>query len=194
LQVPSSPKSDESVACLAERIRTGDPGAEDEFVGIFHRRVRAFVLANSAGEGLAEELVQETMWAVIRALRQGRVQQTEQLPAFVWGTARNLLKDRFRLQARDKTTPLPPDTDFPSPTRDREDFERRHAARQAIATLEPHERAVLLLGLVDGLSPDEIAQRLGILPDAVRQRKSRALKKLTELLASRSQPPRPRLL
>ena len=192
--MPGLPKSEESLVSLADRIQAGDAEAEDEFVHMFQRRVRAFALANGADEPIAEELVQETLWGVITALRQGRVQQPEQLAAFVWGTARNHLNHRFRLKARDKTTSLSSSADFPRPPREHEDFERQHAARQAIATLEPHERAVLLLSLVDGLGPDEIAERLGILPDAVRQRKSRALKKLTEMLAGRSQPDRRRLL
>ena len=135
----------------------------------------------------AEELVQDVLWAVIRALREGRVQQPGQLGAFVWGTARNLLNDRIRLRARLRSTPLVPGAEFPHPARHQEEFERNHAARQAIARLDPHESAVIMLILVDGLGPEEVASRLGILPDAVRQRKSRALKKLGGLLGSRSQ-------
>jgi RNA polymerase sigma factor (sigma-70 family) len=184
------PKPEESLVTLAERIQSGNSEAEDEFVQIFQRRIRAFAVANGADE----ELVQETLWGVIAALREGRVQQPEQLAAFVWGTARNHLNQRIRSRARDKTTSLPSSADFPRPPREHQDFERQHAARQAIATLEAHERAVLLLSLVDGLAPGEIAARLGILPDAVRQRKSRALKKLSEILGTRSQPARRRLL
>jgi RNA polymerase sigma-70 factor (ECF subfamily) len=187
-------QSEQSLSSLADRIRSGDPRAEEEFVRMFQRRIRAFTLANGADETLAEELVQETLWAVISALRQDRVQQPDQLAAFVWGTARNLLNDRVRLRARNRTIALSPGADFPRPPHEHEAFERNHAARQAIATLERHERAVLLLSLVDGLAPDEIAQKLGILPDAVRQRKSRALKKLAEILGRRSQPPRRGLL
>jgi RNA polymerase sigma factor (sigma-70 family) len=141
-------------------------------------------LANGADPPLAEELVQEVLWAVISALREGRVQQPAHLAAFVWGTARNLLNDRIRMRSRNKTTSITDGVDFPSPTHQHEEFERNHTAHQAIALLEPHERAVLLLSLVDGLGPDEIAHRLGILPEAVRQRKSRALKKLGEIFRS----------
>jgi RNA polymerase sigma factor (sigma-70 family) len=192
--VASLSKSGESVGTLADRIRSGDPRAEDEFVHLFQRRVRAFALANRADEHLAEELVQETLWAVIHALRQDRVQQPEQLAAFVWGTARNLLNDCIRMRARDRMSPLAPGADFPHPAREHQEFERQHAARQAIEMLESHERAVLLLSLVDGLGPEEIAQQLGILPDAVRQRKSRALKKLNEMLGTLSQSAGRRLL
>jgi RNA polymerase sigma-70 factor (ECF subfamily) len=192
--VPITPKPETSLCSLADRIQAGDSDAEEGFVQMFQRRVLAFALANGADESLAEELVQDTLWGVIAALRQGRVEHPEQLAAFVWGTARNHLNQRFRVRARDKTTNLSPTADFPRPPREHEDFERQHAARQAIAKLEPHERVVLLLSLVDGLGPEEIGDRLGILPDAVRQRKSRAIKKLSEMLGSRSQAGRGRLL
>jgi DNA-directed RNA polymerase specialized sigma24 family protein len=177
LQAPGSQKPEESLISIADRIRSGDHNAEEEFFKTFERRVRAFALANGADEHLAEELVQETLWAVIKALRQDRLQQPEHLAAFVWGTARNLWKDRIRLLARDRTTPLLPGADFPHPPHEHEDFERHHTAHQ-----------------VDGLAPHEIARQLGILPEAVRQRKSRALRKLTEALGARSQAASRRLL
>ena len=173
------------LSSLAARICTGDSGAEEEFVHAFQGRIKAFALANGADPQTSDDLVQEVLWGVIRALRDRRVQQPEQLAGFVWGTARNLLRDRLRMRARDKTTSLAPSADFPRPAREQHEFERNHAAQQAIAMLEPHEREVPLLSLVDGLGPEEIADRLGILPDAVRQRKSRAMRKLSELLARR---------
>ena len=44
--------------------------------------------------------------------------------------------------------------------------------------LAPADREVLQLTLVDGLHPREIAQRLSLSSDTVRQRKTRALKRL----------------
>jgi DNA-directed RNA polymerase specialized sigma24 family protein len=45
---------------------------------------------------------------------------------------------------------------------------------------------VLLLTLVDGLKPREIARRLGLSDEVVRARKSRALKKIIEFVRDRS--------
>ena len=176
------------------RVQARDSAAEDEFVRTFQRRIFGFALANSKDPDWAEELAQEVLWAVIRALREGRVQQTGDLPAFVLGTARNLLNEKFRTRARQKLDALTPEIEPVRPAVEQQAFERNHAARQAIATLEAHERAVLLLSLIDGLGPEEIAHQLGITPEAVRQRKSRALKKLSEILSFGSQKPRPGLL
>src|ERR1039457_6897000 len=123
------------------------------------------------------------MWAVIRALRKEQVRQTDQIPAFLFSTARNLLHDRLRTRSREKLDPFSPDAEISRPAREQHDFERSHAARQAIHLLEPHERVVILLSLVDGLSADEVAARLRITPESVRQRKSRGIRKLVEILA-----------
>ena len=47
--------------------------------------------------------------------------------------------------------------------------------------------SVLLLALVDGLGPEQIGRRLGVTAEVVRQRKSRALRRLGELLKDPSQ-------
>jgi RNA polymerase sigma-70 factor (ECF subfamily) len=179
---------------LASRIQAQDADAEEEFVRIFQRRIRGFALANAGDAALADELAQDVLWAVIRSLREGKVQQPALLPAFVWGTARNLLSDRLRARSREKLQPLTEDLALAQPALAQELFERQRAAHQAIGTLEPHERGVLLLSLVDGLKADDIALRIGITADAVRQRKSRALKKLAEILGTRSQSVTPGLL
>jgi RNA polymerase sigma-70 factor (ECF subfamily) len=172
---------------LAVRIQAKEVAAEEEFVGMFQRRIRGFALANAGDPALADELSQDVLWAVIRSLREGKVQQPAQLPAFVWGTARNLLSDRLRARSREKLQPLTDDMEMSQPAVEQEDFERQRAARQAIGALEPHERGVLLLSLVDGLRAEDIAARIGITSVAVRQRKSRALKKLAGILGTRSQ-------
>ena len=191
--MPGSSPQEESFESIAARVQAGDRSAEEKFVAIFQGRVRAFARVNINDPQLADELVQDVLWAVVRALREGRVQQPEQLAAFVFGTARNLLNDVVRTRAREKLGPLP-EVEIPRAATEQQEFERGHAARQAIAKLEPHERDVLMLSLVEGLNPEQIAERLGIKADAVRQRKARALRRLGETLGIRSQTGVPQLL
>lgn len=178
------PSQEARYESLAARIQSGDAAAEEEFVGLFQRRIRGFAIAHTHDWDLADELVQSVLWAVIRAVRDGKLQQPGQLPAFVLGTARNLLNDRLRTKSRERLEPLTDEMASTIPAAPSGDFERSHSARQAIATLEPHERWVLMLSLVEGLGPDEIAQRLKITPESVRKRKSRALRRLTEIMGA----------
>ena len=167
---------------LAARIQSRDSAAEEEFFRAFQPRVRGYAMVRARDHAIAEELTQEVLWTAIRALRDGKVQRPEQLPAFVLGTARNLINDERRNQWRARTEPLDEQAEQAIAAARDDTFERHHAARQAIAKLEPHERWVLMLTLVEGLGPDEIAARLKITSESVRKRKSRALKKLAEIL------------
>ena len=57
----------------------------------------------------------------------------------------------------------------------------------AIAALDPADKIILHLTLVDGLKPGVIAQKLGLSPEVVRQRKVRATRRVAEFVAERSQ-------
>ena len=61
-----------------------------------------------------------------------------------------------------------------------EDSERAGLVRQALRLLDSTDRQILLLTLMEGLKPGEIAARLGLTSEVVRTRKSRALKKTVE--------------
>jgi RNA polymerase sigma-70 factor (ECF subfamily) len=60
--------------------------------------------------------------------------------------------------------------------------EARARVREAVARLPADQQAVVILRL-EGLDSPRIAEKLGIEPDAVRKRESRAARKLREILA-----------
>jgi RNA polymerase sigma factor (sigma-70 family) len=55
---------------------------------------------------------------------------------------------------------------------------RQAQVQQGLLQLDPTDREILTRILADGQKLTAIARRLGMSPEAVRQRKSRALKKL----------------
>jgi RNA polymerase sigma-70 factor (ECF subfamily) len=57
---------------------------------------------------------------------------------------------------------------------------------RALATLSPADRQVLLLTLVEGLKPGQIASKIGVSADVARTRKSRAIRRILEVIDSRS--------
>ncbi len=114
------------------------------------------------------------------------MREPENLASFVYGVARNLLNDRVRREAREKSDPLRPGDDFPAPDPSPED-ERVHIARREIEQLDPVDRKILLMTLVEGLKPGEIASAMRMSSDVVRQRKSRSLKKIVENMNRLSQ-------
>ena len=171
---------------VTESIRKGNRQAENELAAQFHPRVMAFLGVRRLDRHIAEELAQEILMAVVCAAREGRVREPANLASFVYGVARNLLNDRLRRDAREKSDPLRPGDDFPAPDPSPED-ERVLAARREIDLLDPVDRKILLMTLVEGLKPGEIASAMRMSSDVVRQRKSRSLKKIVENIGRLSQ-------
>jgi RNA polymerase sigma factor (sigma-70 family) len=180
--------SAEDLARVAERIRDGDPSAEDELVRQFSDRVRMFVSMRTRDRELAHDLGQEIMMNVLTALRRGQLRDSERLAAFVFGTARNVVNNHFRTGRDERFDPLPPE--IASTAADQADeFEaaqRQSLVLRALARVSRDDRVVLLLTLVDGLKPGEIAFQLGLTAEVVRARKSRALKRVVEQITDLS--------
>jgi RNA polymerase sigma-70 factor (ECF subfamily) len=173
-------------AVLVDRIRRGDADAEDRVARLFRGRVYTMMLSRTRDAETARDLVQETLLAVVVALREGRVREPERLGAFVHGIARNVVNNHFR--TRRVEAPLddvPPEASSVDPTSDYEGADRVALVRRILAGLDWTDRDVLLLTLVEGLKPGDIARRLGLSPEAVRTRKSRAIKKVADQIQGR---------
>jgi RNA polymerase sigma-70 factor, ECF subfamily len=166
---------------LVERIAAGDPAADAELAGRFHPRLVVMLAVRTRDREAGRDLAQETMIAVLGALRKNQLREPERLAGFVHGIARNILNNYFRQrQAQPPAVELTPESASFVPADDLERGERERALRQGLGQLDADDRAVLTMTLVDDLKPGEIARRLGLTPEVVRTRKSRALKRLTE--------------
>ncbi len=178
------------LARLTERIRSGEGAADEELATRFHEKAFLMALARTRDREAARDLAQETMLIVLRAVREGRVLDPGRLAGYVCGTARNLVREHLRSR-QPRTDPVDPDPPpVPDPEQEAVQSERQFLVRRVLRSLRRPDRLVLLLTLVDGLAPAEIAERLGIRPDAVRQRKTRALQRARVLLeeVSRTSP------
>jgi RNA polymerase sigma-70 factor, ECF subfamily len=166
---------------LAERIRAGERSAEDELVHVFQDRIAFLVRMRTHDSGAAPDLTQEVMLAVVLALRDGQLREADRLAAFVYGTARNVINNYLRTRSRLPKEDLIHDQHHPvAPSDSLENAERSAVVRRALTSLDSTDRKILLLTLVNGLKPGEIATRIGLTSDVVRARKSRALKKMIE--------------
>jgi len=172
---------------LAERIRGGDPSAEEELVERYRRPVYSVAAARTRDPEAAQDLVQEILLAVLEALRAGRLDDVERLSAFVQGTARNRINTYLATLYRERSRlPAPPPIPVATPDECYEQTERAVVVRRALAGLAPQDRKILLLTMVDGLKPSEIAARLGISSERLRKRKSRALQRVRKAVEEMS--------
>ncbi len=172
--------SNEEQSSLVARIRSGDADAEAAFARLFSGRLRMMIAARLGDRETARDLAQEALLAALTSLRAGALRDAERLAAFVYGVGRNIVNNYLRRQqAAPPVVLLDPDgVTEPGRPDNLEDQEQRRLAERALGTLAAGEREILLLTLVEGLKPGEIAARLGEGSDVVRTRKSRALKKV----------------
>ena len=171
---------------LAARVAAGDRKAENEVVAYFAPRVRAMAVVRTRDTDLARDLTQDTILSVLQAMRKGQIRDGDRLEGFVAGVARNVINNYRRRSLRHPESPLDEDTPAVAVDDDHDGPERRRLMARALAELSPSDRQVLLLTLVEGLKPGEIARKLGVSADVARTRKSRALKRILEVLDSRS--------
>ncbi len=159
-----------------------------DLAGPYWERVRLFALRRVGDAAMAEDLAQETLRAAGAALRDGRLQNPDALPGFIFQTARHLCLQRHRSEARETRAmgrlqaeragdPAPPD-----PLHLMVGEERRAAVRRAIARLDSGDRHLLELLYFDDLSTADASARLGVSPETLRVRKHRALRRLGVVL------------
>lgn len=179
--IQSGATTDDS--CLAERILLGDRSAENDLVRRYFGRVLAMATARMRDHEAAREVADDVMMATVTALRAGSVRDVTRLAGFVHGTTVNLVKNRLRSLAR---VPRMEAMDEELPTADAADSRERDIEldqlRWCLEKLSETDRGILSMSLLEGLKPGEIAGRIGGSPEAVRQQKSRALKRLREWL------------
>jgi RNA polymerase sigma factor (sigma-70 family) len=144
----------------------------------FSSRIYFLALRELRSHPTAEDVCHETLMRVMEAVRSGKVASPDSLPGFVAGTARNVIHEFRRTQAR--AGPLG-ERDYAAPEKPQiVDSSIRRAMETVFDRLKPRERDVLRLYYYEELSKEEISRRLGIDPERVRLVKSRALKTFRE--------------
>jgi RNA polymerase sigma-70 factor (ECF subfamily) len=175
---------DHSTEDLPERIRRGERLAESELVNRFYGSVFAMAVVRTRDPETARDVAQDVLFSVLCALREDRLHDASALAGYVYATARNRINYHFRQEthrAGENPDPLR-DVDLPDPEQSAQETERRRLAMDAISRLGKSEQEILRLTLVEGLKPGEIATRLGLKPEVVRKRKSRAVHRVRQIL------------
>lgn len=139
------------------------------------------VLAGDA----AEDVASETWVHVVRGLKDFRGDERA-WRAWLVTVARRRAIDAGRQRRRQPTVPLE-ESDEPPPAPDAATLalERLDTARalELVATLPPQQAEAVVLRVVAGLDPKQVAAVLGITPGAVRVSVHRGLKRLAQQLA-----------
>jgi RNA polymerase sigma-70 factor, ECF subfamily len=162
------------IACAPAR----DAAAEAEICRRFATRVRLYGLKHLRNEAAAADLMQDVLVLVLQKLREGAVRDPEHVASFVLGTARRMVIDGRRNDARRarilEAFPidlLPADEESPEPL----DTER---LKGCLAALPERERAILFMTFYDDRPADAVASELGLSGGNVRVIRHRGLERL----------------
>ncbi|MCH7702241.1 MAG: sigma-70 family RNA polymerase sigma factor [Planctomycetes bacterium] len=164
---------------LVQRCCDGDRQAQSEFYARTSRRIYRLLLRMTGSEEAASDLAQETY---LRAFaRIGDFDARSTIATWLYRIAVNeALQHRRRLQReRGRLESVLPDVAAPG-------SQDRHAAKldvaEALSSLAPDDRAVLLLRYQEGLDYRRMATVLDCAEGTVASRLNRARAKLGELL------------
>jgi len=184
-QGPNEPLSDGYQADLVARIVDGDAGAEAELVAIFERPLRAMIWFRVRDAEAARDLVQDVFVAALQGLRRKQLLEPSRLAAFLHGIAKNLANDFIRKASRRPLhVEVEPDASWADARSQFEATARLREVARALDELDPEDRRLLTLTLVEGCKPGEVAAQMGVSSEVVRTRKTRAFARLVGRLGS----------
>ena len=176
---------------LVQAYLDGDAAAFDVLFTRYHSRVRAVCMRYVGDEALADDLVQETFYNVIRALN--RVTESFNFGAWVYRIAVNICQDELRRRNRRAVhhEPATPESEdqmlrladpdrHGSPEQAFEMSSLRQLVWDVAKRLPERQRMVLTLRELQGLSYASIAHVMGVSDAAVETLLHRARKRFKE--------------
>jgi RNA polymerase sigma-70 factor (ECF subfamily) len=148
---------------------------------------RARIGLGTLGTQSAEDITQDTLFAVVGALERWRPEK--RVMAFVYGIASNKVVDAYRAAGRDRSVPTDVVPDEPDVDHGPEQAVLRGGVvaelRELLDQLPEQHREILVLRVALGLTAVETAAAVGSTSGAVRVTQHRALAKLRELVERR---------
>lgn len=175
---------------LVERAQAGEQGAFDELVDSHWTTLESFVRSR-LGEQLAtrvevEDIVQESLLRAFRSISSFELRGDSSVLNWLCGIAKHVILEAASRCRRDNPVALDFEVDdqAPSPSHAARREERFDRLQQALDSLSPEYREVVLLVRVDGLPVREVAKKLNRTPHAVSNLLLRATRKLKDLLGN----------
>ncbi len=185
----TQPAPESSEQELVAAVRRGDDRAFEELYARYRSRIGSYIFGMVGDHGRAEDIVQEVFISALRRLREN--ERTIIFKPWIYEIAKNACIDEFRRTRRIHEVPLETDDDreFPvaampstSPTPDAavESKQRLTDLRGAFRGLSESHHRILVLRELEGLSYNQIGDRLGMSKPVVESTLFRARRRLGE--------------
>src|SRR4051812_31769919 len=172
-QLSHPPAGEALVGAAAERAREGDDDALRLLYLLYADNVFGYVVAIVRDEHDAEDITSEVFARLPRALSRYRVSATP-FTAWLLRVARNAALDHLRAQ---RSVPLA-EVRASGEGAEIGARDRLDGLRSAFASLPDDQRQVMLLRLIAGLTPAEVAEQMGRSVDSVHALQHRARRRL----------------
>jgi RNA polymerase sigma factor (sigma-70 family) len=163
---------------LVKRLVDGDAAAFDAVYDEYRARIYSFLVRLCRRRDVAEDLLEETWLRLVE--HAGRLKPDTRLGPWLFTVARNLYYSYCRSRAVEQGSAAglmglwSTAAARPSPFEEAAADELDRRVERALSGMPLQYREVLLLSLVEEMTPAEIAIVCGVTPEALRQRLSRA--------------------
>ena len=176
-----------SDAELVQRTRAGDREAFGMLVERHRRTVFIMAVQRGYDHSVAEDVAQEVFLKAYRSLE--NLSEPSAFSRWLYGIAHNVIADQGRKRGRRKELSGLEQAPEPSDLSDASESltfdETRRQVFRALDELNEDQRLVIMLRYIEGLSPREIAERLGEPRGTIRSRIHHALSYLQAALGDR---------
>jgi RNA polymerase sigma-70 factor (ECF subfamily) len=154
------------------RLTAGDPETEAHFSAYFGKFVSLKLRSRYVASGVAEDVRQETLYRVLKTLRQGNgVAQPERFGSFVNSVCNNVLLEQNYKAARE----APGEQESPDIADQRIDIdgslitaERKRLVEAVLQDLEAKDREILRLVFFENAGRKDICRELNVQPGYLR--------------------------
>jgi RNA polymerase sigma-70 factor (ECF subfamily) len=174
-------------AALLARVAHGDPAAHRALFERYHARVASFLRRRLRDPGLCEEVASDVFFEIWRSA--GAYRGESSVPSWIFGIAHFKALSARRHQAQLKRSSVVPTHDDvierAADESGEASFEARDEMRKLLGALDAlpqGQREVVALAFLEGVSYQEISDRLGITEGNVKTRVNRARARLRALL------------
>jgi RNA polymerase sigma-70 factor (ECF subfamily) len=186
---PITASANSDYASLVKRIIDDDAAAEAELIAIFKDRVSHIIRRIAKDTSMAEDFSQDTLFTVIKKIRNGDLQQPESLGFFIASVARYHALEQMRGIRRWASEDLKHaehvQDPSPSPLEQLQTSEKLKEIREVIDQLIPRDQTLILRLYINEEPKEVICAGLGLTSEQFDRILHRARKRFKALYLKR---------
>jgi len=163
------------------RAAKGDAQAYGDLYELFVRRIHRYVAYRCGDRETVDDLVHEIFLQAYQALPRYEHRSTDHFLRWLYGVARRVVAGHYRRRDVAQRAHAVLEAEASDRELRSEDFTEAIGTQDMLRELTDEQRRVIVMRFYASLTPEEIGDRMGLKPGAVRALQFRALRKLRGL-------------